>query len=160
MQSGFLAAPYSFWSVGPGVVLPLFEGGLRHAEEAQAYAAHDEAAANYRATVLAAFQEVEDQLALLHHLQHEAGDVDAAVTAAKQTLDTSMTLYRDGAVSYLDVTEAQQAALVEERAQLSLVTRRLQASVRLVRALGGGWSAGDLPSRDEAGNIDTASRTD
>ncbi len=157
---GFLAAPFSFWSVGPGVVLPLFEGGLRHAEEAQAYAQMREAADQYRATVLGAYQEVEDQLALLNHLKQEEVEVDAAVTAAQQTLQTSMNLYREGAINYLDVTEAQQAALLEERNQINVQTRRQVASVRLIRALGGGWQAGDLPSRDEVGEIDSIARKD
>ncbi|MDA8232981.1 MAG: efflux transporter outer membrane subunit [Magnetospirillum sp.] len=160
LQSGFLAAPYSFWSVGPQFILPVFEGGLLEAQEAAAYGRLKETSEQYRATVLGAFAEVEDQLALLHHLEQESVEVDAAVTAAKATLDGSLNLYRDGAVNYLDVVEAQQAALVEERSQLDVKTRRLGASVRLIRALGGGWSTADLPSRDEVGVIDVSDRKD
>jgi NodT family efflux transporter outer membrane factor (OMF) lipoprotein len=145
---GLLAAPYSFWSVGPGLALPIFEGGLRHAQEAQAYAVLDEASGNYRSTVLSAFQEVEDNLALLHHLGVEYQDESEAVAAAEHTADLSLTLYHDGAVSYLDVVVAQTEALQAERALLDLSTRRLQANIRLVKAVGGGWSTKDLPSND------------
>jgi NodT family efflux transporter outer membrane factor (OMF) lipoprotein len=145
---GMLAAPFSFWSVGPGLALPLFEGGMRHAVEAQAYAALDEAAGDYRSTVLNAFQEVEDNLALLHHLGQETQDQTEAVTAAEHTADLSLTLYHDGAASYLDVVVAQTDALQAERTLLDLNTRRLQADIRLVRAVGGGWSSVDLPNVD------------
>jgi len=145
---GLLSAPYSFWSVGPSLALPLFEGGLRHAVEAGAYAARDEAAANYRSTVLAAFQEVEDNLALLHHLGQETQDETQAVTAAEHTADLSLTLYHDGAASYLDVVVAQTDALQAERTLLDLNTRRLQADIRLIRAVGGGWSTADLPTTE------------
>ncbi len=145
---GLLAAPYSFWSVGPSLALPLFEGGMRHAVEASAYAARDEAAATYRSTVLGAFQEVEDNLALLHHLGEETQDETQAVAAAEHTADLSMTLYHDGAASYLDVVVAQTDALQAERTLMDLNTRRLQADIRLVRAVGGGWSSADLPSVD------------
>jgi NodT family efflux transporter outer membrane factor (OMF) lipoprotein len=145
---GLLAAPYSFWSVGPSLALPLFEGGLRHAVEAGAYAARDEAAANYRSTVLGAFQEVEDNLALLHHLGQETLDETQAVTAAEHTADLSLTLYHDGAASYLDVVVAQTDALQAERTLLDLNTRRLQADIKLVRAIGGGWSSADLPTTE------------
>jgi NodT family efflux transporter outer membrane factor (OMF) lipoprotein len=145
---GLLAAPYSFWSLGPSLAMPLFEGGLRHAAEAQAYAALDEASGNYRSTVLSAFQEVEDNLALLHHLGLEFQDESEAVTAAEHTADLSLTLYHDGAASYLDVVVAQTDALQAERTLLDLNTRRLQANIRLVKAVGGGWSMKDLPSND------------
>jgi NodT family efflux transporter outer membrane factor (OMF) lipoprotein len=145
---GLLAAPFSFWSVGPSLVMPLFEGGARHAAEAQAYAARDEAGGDYRATVLSAFQEVEDNLALLNHLGQEAQDEQLAVSAAQKAADLSLTLYHDGAASYLDVVVAQTDALQAERTLLDLKTRRLQADIRLVRAVGGGWSTADLPSQE------------
>jgi NodT family efflux transporter outer membrane factor (OMF) lipoprotein len=157
---GLLAAPFSFWSVGPSLVLPLFEGGARHAAEAQAYAVRDEAGGNYRATVLSAFQEVEDNLALLKHLGHEAQDQQLAVSAAEKTADLSLTLYHDGAASYLDVVVAQTDALQAERTLLDLKTRRVQADIRLVRAVGGGWSTADLPSRDVVDSLPDRPKSD
>ena len=156
---GLLAAPYSFWTLGPSLALPLFEGGKRHAAEAQAYAVLDEAADNYRGTVLAAFQEVEDNLALLHHLGQEAVDQTQAVTATQRTADLSLTLYHDGAASYLDVVVAQTDALQAQRTLLDLKTRRLQADIRLVRAVGGGWSTADLPTTVMVDTIPERSKT-
>ncbi len=151
--AGLLAAPFSFWSVGPGLALPLFEGGLRHAAEAQAYAALDEASGQYRSTVLAAFQEVEDNLALLHHLGVEAQDESQAVAAAEHTASLALILYQNGASNYLDVVVAQTEALQAERTLIDLNTRRLQADIHLVRATGGGWSAADLPGSHDVDSI-------
>jgi NodT family efflux transporter outer membrane factor (OMF) lipoprotein len=146
--SGFnlLAAPYSFWSMGPGFTMPIFEGGLRNAIEAQSFATLREASENYRSTVLAAFQDVEDNLALLRDLGQEAAEEQAATTAAERTASLSLTLYKDGADSYLDVVVAQTEALDAERTLINLNTRRLRANIRLARAVGGGWSTADLPS--------------
>jgi NodT family efflux transporter outer membrane factor (OMF) lipoprotein len=139
--AGLASAPFSFWSLGPQLAMPLFEGGLLEAREKQAYAAFDEATDRYRATVLAAFQDVEDNLAQLRHLSQETLDENAAVKAAEQTAGMSLSLYKNGALSYLDVVVAQTDALQAERSLIDLNTRRLEASVRLIRALGGGWSA-------------------
>lgn len=132
------------FSVGPSVALPIFDGGRRTADLQLATAARDAAAAQYRANVLQAVQEVEDNLALDHWLGLEAKRVDESVTAAKKVLDLSLTLYRDGATTYLDVVTAQTTALEAERTALGLRTRRLQASVGLFSALGGGWT-GPVP---------------
>jgi NodT family efflux transporter outer membrane factor (OMF) lipoprotein len=144
-----LSLPNSFWSIGPAISLPIFNGGLLRAQLAGAKAQFDLAAANYRGTVLGAIQEVEDNLARLHWLAQAATDEDAAVAAAQKTLDLSMNLYRDGAISYLEVVTAQTAALDAERVALELRTRRLTAAVGLIRALGGGWSAASLPAASD-----------
>ena len=137
--------PDSFWALGPGLTMPLFEGGLRHAEESGAVEAYHLAVANYRGTVLRAFQEVEDSLSQIEWLGREARDEAGAAKAAGQTEAIATNLYKDGASSYLEVVTAQTAALQAERAVIDLRTRRLEASVALIRALGGGWTQRDLP---------------
>ena len=140
----------SFWSLGPSISLPLFDGGRLRAQEAGAYARFRETSAAYRSTVLTAFKEVEDNRALLHWLGQESTDTDAGATAAEHTLAAALTLYREGATSYLDVVTAQTALLQAQQSALDLRTRRLVADVGLVRALGGGWNASDLRKPDPA----------
>ena len=130
-----------FWALGPSVNLPLFNGGKLKAQVAQAQARFHEASARYRATTLAAFQDVEDNRALLAQLANEARSSEAAAAAAQQTTTAALRLYADGATSYLDVVTAETALLEAQRAVVSTRTQRLTASVSLIRALGGGWSA-------------------
>lgn len=138
----------SIWSVGPAVTLPIFDGGLRRAELVGAEAAYLQTVAEYRSAVLRAYQEVEDSLANLHWLSKEAQSLGIAVTSTQKVLDTSLTLYREGATNYLDVISAQTASLDAQDAHVTLQTRRLQAAVALMLALGGGWSASELDRVD------------
>ncbi|MBN9509305.1 MAG: efflux transporter outer membrane subunit [Alphaproteobacteria bacterium] len=140
--------PNSIWSLGPGLTLPIFRGGLLRAEEAAAVAQYNLAAANYRGTVLTAFQEVEDALAQLHWLGSELVDDQRAVAAAQRTLDMAMALFVDGASSYLEVAVAQEQLLGAQELLLELQTQYLQSGVQLIRALGGGWSDRELPAPD------------
>jgi NodT family efflux transporter outer membrane factor (OMF) lipoprotein len=137
--SNWLTAPSSFWAIGPNALLSVFDGGLRRAQVAQARAEFDASAANYRGTVVSAFQQVEDDLANLNHYHDAAAEEKAAVDAAQRTLDFSMALYRQGATDYLTVVTSQTALLQNQLQSLNLDTLQLQASVDLILALGGGW---------------------
>ena len=128
------------YSLGPSVTLPIFDGGRRTAQLEAAFARRDETIALYRQRVLTAIQEVEDALAVDRLLGREGKRIEAALTAEKKVLDLSLTLYRDGATTYLDVVTAQTTLLDQERTSLGLLTRRNTSSVNLFVALGGGWT--------------------
>jgi len=138
--------PSSFWSLGPTLRVPVFEGGLLNAQEAAVIAAYNVATADYRNTVLGAFQDVEDALAQLHYYGIEEQDDQRALAAAQRTLDMSFALYKDGAANFLEVVVAQESLLGAQQLLLQLQTQYLQSGVRLIRALGGGWSEQELPA--------------
>lgn len=137
--SGLISAPNLFWSVGPTMVASLFDGGRRRAQVAVAQANWTQATAQYRARALKAFQDVEDSLSQLHLLGEENAAEQRASEKATQVETLSLNRYVKGAVTYLDVVTAQATALQVRRAAIDLSTRRLQASVQLVKAVGGGW---------------------
>jgi NodT family efflux transporter outer membrane factor (OMF) lipoprotein len=130
----------SMWSLGPSLALTVFDGGRRRAAVKVAIDQFDQASEDYRSTALTAFQEVENELVLCNDLAVEEQQQDAAVAAADHTLDLSLSLYTEGAVTYLNVVTAQTADLDAQSAALTVATRRLVGSVDLVRALGGGWT--------------------
>jgi NodT family efflux transporter outer membrane factor (OMF) lipoprotein len=147
--SNWLTAPSRFWSLGPALAPTLFDGGLRRAQTDQAIAAYDANVAGYRQTVLTGFKEVEDNLVALRILEEEAAIQDEAVQNARQSVVLTTNQYKAGIVSYLGVALVQATALNNERTAVDVLNRRLAASVLLVKALGGGWNASDLPTPDE-----------
>lgn len=134
------------WSAGPSLSQTLFDFGRRGAAVQNAEAAYDATVANYRQTVLAAFQEVEDDLANLHYLAEESVQQQEAVVAANESLDLEMQRYRAGTDSYLNVITTQIIALGDQQTSVTILQRRMSAAVDLVKALGGGWDASTLPS--------------
>ena len=137
--SNWLSAPSSFWAIGPNALLSVFDGGLRRAQVAQARAEFDASAANYRSTVVTAFQQVEDSLATLNHYHDASAEEKAAVDAAQRTLNFAMALYKQGATDYLTVVTSQTALLQTQLQALNFDTLQLSATVNLILALGGGW---------------------
>jgi NodT family efflux transporter outer membrane factor (OMF) lipoprotein len=138
-QAAWLTAPNLFWSLGPSALLTIFDAGRRQAVVDQAEATFKVSGAQYRSTVLHAFQEVEDNLSLLDELSTESVALNEAITDTNHTLAIAMNRYREGIASYLEVVTAQAQAQQVQLDELNLRKRRLQASVNLIRALGGGW---------------------
>jgi NodT family efflux transporter outer membrane factor (OMF) lipoprotein len=145
------------WSAGPSVSETLFDFGRRGAQVENAKAAYDSTVAAYRQTVLAAFQEVEDDLASLRYIAEESEQQAAAVAAARKSLDLELARYKAGTDSYLSVITTQEILLGDEQTAVSLLQRRLTAAVDLVKALGGGWDASTLPSGDAIRSRELAS---
>ena len=141
--------PSRFWAVGLSLAQTVFDGGRRRAGTAAARAAYDASIADYRQTTLTAFQEVEDNLAALRVLEREGEQQDEAVESAKNNLRLFNDRYVGGRDSYLQVITAQTTYLDNERNQVDIRRRRMDASVLLVKALGGGWTAAELPNLDE-----------
>jgi outer membrane protein TolC len=123
----------------------LFDAGRRRGVSDQAKAAWNQSVDNYRQTVLTAFQEVEDNLSALRILQDEANTQAGAVAAAEHSLSLSVTRYKGGVTNYLEVTTAQSAALSDEVTAVNILTRRMAASVLLIKAIGGGWNVSQIP---------------
>ena len=141
----FIQGASGFWTLAGSAAELIFDGGQRRGISDQARAVYEQSVDDYRQTVLVAFQEVEDSLAALRLLQEEAKTEDAAVAAAQHSLDLSTTRYRGGVTNYLEVTTAQSAALSDEVTALEILIRRMNASVLLIKAIGGGWNVSQIP---------------
>jgi len=137
--------PSRFWAVGPQMLETLFDAGRRRAQVEQAQAAYDATVATYRQTALSAFQEVEDNLSTLRILEQELAKQREATASAENSLELSVNRYKGGLVTYLEVVTAQSIALSNERTEVDLLRRRMDATVLLVKALGGGWETSKLP---------------
>jgi NodT family efflux transporter outer membrane factor (OMF) lipoprotein len=137
--------PSRFWTLGPQLTQTIFDGGERRAEVQITQANYEATAANYRQTALTAFQEVEDNLSTLRILEHESAIQHEATQAAERSVELSINRYKGGIITYLDVITAQTIALTNERTEVDLLRRRMDASVALIKALGGGWDTSKLP---------------
>jgi NodT family efflux transporter outer membrane factor (OMF) lipoprotein len=138
--------PSRFWSAGPAASETIFDGGLRRATVQQFRANFLETVANYRQTVLAAFQNVEDNLASLRILSVEIRQQDTAVGSAQRNLKIAIDRYRLGIDPYLNVITAETALFTNQQTAVNLRIQQMTASVQLVEAVGGGWDASQLPS--------------
>lgn len=141
-----LNIPDLLWSIGGQAMLPLFEGGLRRAELQRSGSAYVQTRADYRATVLRAFQEVEDGLSLTQRLKSEVAQQHQASEEAAEALSISNRLYDAGLDNYLSVSIAQVAQLSARTSEIQIQVRQMQAAVALIRAIGGGWSDARLPT--------------
>lgn len=141
--------PARFWSLGASLTQTLFDAGRRRALTDEAMANYDATVALYRENVLSAFADVEDNLASLRLLEQEARQQDAAVKAAQRSLELAINQYKGGITTYLQVITAQEAALADERSAVDILTRRMAASVLLVKAVGGGWTNANLPTAND-----------
>ena len=141
--------PSRFFSAGPSLSETIYDGGLRKATVQQFRAQYDATVANYRETVLTAFQQVEDNLAALRLLSIEVQQEDAAVTSAQRTLKVATDRYKLGIDPYLNVLTAQTALLSNEQTAVNLRIQQMTASVQLVEALGGGWNSSQLPTQKD-----------
>ena len=140
-----IQGPSGFWMLGGDAAETIFDAGRRRGASEQAKAAWNQSVDNYRQTVLTAFQEVEDNLAALRILQNEADTQAGAVAAAQHSLSLSITRYKGGVTNYLEVTTAESAALSDEVTAVNILTRRMAASVLLIKAIGGGWNVSQIP---------------
>ncbi len=142
--TSLLNAPSLFWSIGADALQPLLQGGRNRANLAAARAAYDQAVANYRQTVLTAFQQVEDGISNLSTLSQALATQGTAVDDARRALVIANNRYVGGVTNYLDVITAQTTLLSNQRLQTQLLGQQMVSSVYLVKALGGGWNASEI----------------
>lgn len=154
--SSLLNAPSLFWSMGADALEPVIQGGRNRARLAAARAGYDEAVANYRQSVLTAFQQVEDGISNLSTLSQALATQAAAVEDARKALEIANNRYVGGVTNYLDVINAQTTLLNSERLQTQLLGQQMVSSVYLVKALGGSWEANEISNEQvhpQAGQI-------
>jgi NodT family efflux transporter outer membrane factor (OMF) lipoprotein len=147
--SSWLTWPSRFWSVGPSVSELIYDGGLRRATVEQYRAQYDQTVANYRNTVLTAFQQVEDNLSGLRILSEEIQQQDVAIQSAQRSLTLATDRYRLGIDPYLNVITAQTTLFSNQQTAVNLRITQIVDSVQLVEALGGGWDASSLPTSQQ-----------
>jgi len=139
-----VSAPSAFWSLGGDLLQPIFNGGRNRANLAASHAAYDESVANYRESVLVAFQQVEDGLSGLALLDQASKSQQTAVADSRRALDIANNRYVGGVTTYLDVITAQTTLLSNERLATQLFGQQMTTSVFLVKALGGAWDASEI----------------
>jgi hypothetical protein len=145
--SSWFQGPSTLWALGASAAETLFDAGRRHAVKRQAVAAYEQNAAEYRQTVLQAFEEVENTLAATQILAREAVQQGKAVDDATHSLSLSTSLYKQGLASYLQVITVQTILLANQANAVDIAARRATSSVQLFKALGGGWNAAALSDR-------------
>lgn len=142
-QSGELQDLFSwdskFWGVSPSISIPILQGGRLKADLDQKRAAYDEAVASYRQHILIAFREVDDSLAAIRFLREQVAAREQAVAAARKSVTLALDQYGAGTVSFLEVIDAESVRLQNDVARIRITTEQLNATVRLIKALGGGW---------------------
>lgn len=151
-----LNAPSLFWSLGADALEPIFQGGRNRAKLAAARSAYDQSVANYRQSVLTAFQEVEDGISNLSTLSQALSTQGAAVEDARKALAIANNRYVGGVTTYLDVITAQTTLLTSQRLETQLLGQQMVSAVYLVKALGGGWDANQIAGeqvRPQAGQV-------
>ena len=154
--TSLLNAPSLFWSLGADALEPILQGGRNRANLAAARSAYEQSVANYRQSVLTAFQEVEDGISNLSTLSQALTTQGAAVEDARRALTIANNRYIGGVTSYLDVITAQTTLLASERLETQLLGQQMVSSVYLVKALGGGWDASQIKDQrvhPQAGQI-------
>jgi NodT family efflux transporter outer membrane factor (OMF) lipoprotein len=147
MFSNWFNASSLLWAVGASATQTLFDAGRRRATSDATIAAYDATVAAYRQTTLTAFQQVEDNLAALRILEQEGAEQQRAVASAEESLQLFTNRYRGGVDNYLQVIIAQTTTLQNQRNDIDILRRRMDASVLLVKAIGGGWDVTELPAQ-------------
>jgi multidrug efflux system outer membrane protein len=145
------------WSYGPNIQFPIFEGGRISANVKQQRASYEENVANYRQQVLVAFQDVEDSLSSLKYLAQQQDAEDRAYKAYQRALDLTNARYTTGLVSYFDVIQAEGLALNAEQLDVQIAGNRIASTVRLIKALGGGWGDSSITKPDHGNHVDAPS---